>query len=69
MGKVIFFEQLIGLVVAEVGANGATELIVFFLEESNGLLKRFEKELFADPGSFGMFSVTFSVEIGIDDFA
>ena len=69
MSKVIFFEQFIGLVVAEVGANGATELIIFFLEEGDGLLERFEKELFADPGSFGMFSVTFSVEIGIDDFA
>ena len=41
--------------------DGRTELLVLFLEKSNTLLKRFQKELLADTASLGVFSLVFFV--------
>ncbi len=40
-GEVFFFEEFVGLFVAEVCADGGAEFVVFFLEEGDGLLEGF----------------------------
>jgi hypothetical protein len=55
--------QLLGLVITQVASERVAELLVLFLEESNGLLKRFQKELFTDAASLGVFTVALTVLI------
>ena len=68
VGEVFFFEEFVGFFVAEVGADGTSEFVVFFLEEGDGLLEGFEEELFADSGSFGVFSVAFPVVVVMSEW-
>ena len=53
----ILSQQLLSLIITQVASERVAELLVLFLEESNGLLKRFQKELFTDAASLGVFTV------------
>jgi len=54
-------KQLGGSLIAQVGADGAPQLLVFLLEEGDGLLKRLEEELLANARALGVLAVAFAL--------
>jgi hypothetical protein len=48
------------LFIAKMLTKSLTQLFVLFLQQGNTLLKRFQKELFADTRALGMLTIAFA---------